>query len=91
MPVEHHESSEQVKRASDTPYGCKDRVLNDVYFMNVRQYLGDGTYRITGAFIPHTMSKTCRYDKSTADPRCAECKWRGEGEKYDQRIRRNGT
>ena len=91
MPVEHHESSEQVKRASDTPYGCKDRAIADGYWLQTREYRPGGTYSITHTRIPHTMSRECRYSSSLSDMRCAECKCRGEGEKYDQLIRRNGT
>lgn len=40
--------------------------------------------------IPNRMSRTCRYDRSLADPACAGCPSQGLGEEYDRMIRENG-
>ena len=91
MPVETHESSEQVKRAIGTPYGCRDRVFRDDYTLWVREYDADGLhYRMVETFIPHTMSTECRYDHSLTDPRCTTCTYKGSGEAYDLLVRARG-
>ena len=91
MPVENHDSSEQVKRSSDTPYGCKGRIIAGGYWLKVREYYSNEQYEMVDRYIPHTMSGECRYSSSLTDPRCATCDLRGEGEKYDQLIRSRGT
>lgn len=82
MPVADRESSDIVRRASDAPYGCKDRVMSPGYWTLQRFYFPDGRYVMHEVFIKHTMSTDCRYDKSLLDPRCGECGLRGTGEEY---------
>ena len=91
MPVIDHESSEQVKRAGDAPYGCKDCIFADGYFLLEREYQADGTYVMRNKFIKHTMSKECRYDRSLSDPRCAQCGHKGKGEAYAAEVIAKGS
>lgn len=77
--------------SSATPYGCKDRVMRDGYFLQVRDYAPDGTYIMLDKFVRHTMSKVCRYDHSLTDIRCTDCAHRGSGEAYDAMVRARGA
>lgn len=71
-------------------YGCHNRgEFAAGYWAPDREYREDGTWQDAQRFIPHTMSKGCRYDKSLTDSKCAGCKRRGQGEEYVEEIRRN--
>lgn len=91
MAVLDHPPHEITKRASANPYGCKDRVMQKGYFAPDRITLPNGEFLVTKKFIAHTMSTDCRYDKSLTDQRCAECRHKGSGEKYDQMVRSKGS
>ena len=80
MPVADRESHVMVRRASDAPYGCKDREIKSGYWSHQRKYYPDGRFSIELVFTPHRMSTECRYDKSLVDPRCGTCSRRGTGE-----------
>ena len=73
-------------------YGCHNRLpFVDGYYAPDRDYLPDGRWFDNIKFVKHRMSIECRYDMSLKDAKCLECKHRGSGEEYDQRIRREGT
>lgn len=82
MPVADRESHVMVRRASDAPYGCKDRVIGAGYWTHQRHYFPNGKYVMREVFIEHRMSIGCRYYKSREDPRCANCRHLGAGDKY---------
>ena len=42
-------------------------------------------------FIPNRMSTECRHDMSLVDPRCGDCKHRGSGEAYTQKVRKESA
>lgn len=70
-------------------------VGGDRYGCHNRQEFASGYFAPNGFgrfdFIPHRMSVDCRYDNSLADPKCADCRHRGNGERYSAEIRQRGT
>lgn len=92
MPVLDNAPHEITKRTEAEPYGCKDKVFYSHYPVKVREYSDDGlSYELVNTLIEHRMSKECRYSASLTDPRCATCRHRGSGERYDKKIREQGN
>jgi hypothetical protein len=56
------------------PYGCHNREIHPGYWAPQRVFTPEGRFWVTSIFIPHTMSKDCRYDHRPTDPRCEGCK-----------------
>jgi len=90
MAVLESQAHPVTQRAGDAPYGCRDRVISPGYFAPARVFAADGSFAVASKFIPHVMSTECRYDNSLTDPRCAVCKHKGSGERYDAMIRERG-
>lgn len=90
-PVEEHEVHEKVKHDADYKYGCHNRkpYVND-YYAPDRIYRPDGTYYVVQTRIQHSMSRECRYDMSLSDSHCQDCKHRGSGEAYNEKVRAIG-
>jgi hypothetical protein len=79
MPVIDHEVHASVRHTDEKRYGCHNRpVYADGYIASPWA---------KAVYVPHVMSRECRYDRSLQDPWCADCKHRGSGEEYDRRIR----
>lgn len=78
-PVDDHEVHEKVKIKANKPYGCKDHKTSEGYYAPDRIYRPDGTFYIIQTFIPHVLTKNCRYDLRRTDPRCNTCKWKTDG------------
>ena len=95
MPVEEHEVHEKVIEKTGTKYGCFNRKpYADGYRAPNRYQTSDGyqaVYKLEAKFIPHVMSRECRYDMSLSDIKCDECIHRGSGEAYADRVRNNGS
>lgn len=70
--------SAQTVRASDEPYGCKDRVYSPGYYAPSRVALPDGNFKLTTKYLLHKMSVGCMYDRSHIDKRCEGCCHRKE-------------
>jgi len=68
--------------ASTTPYGCSNKprpIPNRRYTVQAGWDVGgDGLMRAPTTFVRHTMSTECRYDAAKTDPRCGECRHKGE-------------
>lgn len=56
------------------PYGCHNREIAAGYFAPQRRFFPDGSFDVISKFISHRMSRDCRYDLRTTDPRCESCK-----------------
>lgn len=87
MPIADTESHEIAKRTGEEPYGCYNKEYADGYWAPdgvVETWRSpDGKRRRVEqvqVWVPHTMSKGCRADRSLIDPRCEGCKYRGMGE-----------
>ena len=92
MAVLDHPVHEKVRIGNDHRYGCWNRVgHNDGYYAPTRRYFPDGSFDMVTIFIPHHMSRDCRFDMSLQDPSCQGCQHRGLGELYDSNIRRHGA
>lgn len=91
MPVEDSEPNALNTCSTSRPYGCKDRVIKDGYYMDSREYAEDGTFTTVQKFVPHTMSTTCRFDGAMTDPRCSTCSHRHSAVEYDREIRARGN
>lgn len=80
MPVLDHAIHESVVQANGARYGCFNHAdAAGAYFSSM-----------TGQWVQHRMSRECRYDISLKDSKCDGCWRRGQGEGYDQQIRKNG-
>ena len=94
MPVEDHEVHDKVKEAAGTKYGCFNRKpYAEGYRAPNRYQTSDGyqaVYKLEAKFIPHVMSRECRYDMSLTDVKCDGCNHRGSGEAYAEKVRANG-
>ncbi len=91
MPVIEHDVHASVRSSANSNYGCWNRYeFKDGYYVNSRMYFPDGQYDMKMEFVPHLMSTECRFDHSLTDSKCAECKHRGSGERYGERVRREG-
>lgn len=92
MPVIDHPVHETVKEGSSAKYGCWNKKRNIVhgYFVQVRIYDADGTYKLIDQFVRNQGSLECRYDMSLKDTKCHGCKSQGFGEAYDSLIRMKG-
>ena len=91
MPVLEHEVHEKVRSATGEPYGCSNRgKFRNGYYAPDRDYVKAWPYAEDKKWIPHTMSRTCRYDMSLTDPRCATCVHKGQGEAYSNEVRTKG-
>jgi len=87
MPVEDHEVHEKTRTTTTKPRWCTDRPdFGTGYFAPDREYFPDGRFRQINVWIPHTMSKTCRYDLAESDSQCATCSRKHEGAEYTRRI-----
>lgn len=52
-------------------YGCHCRAeFKAGYWATDRTYAPEGMIRTWQAFIPHAMSRECRYDMSLTDAKC---------------------
>ncbi len=87
MPVEDHPVHAITKQGSDARYGCCNREP-----FASGHYAKDGFDgpRQRWSWVPHKMSRDCRYDMSLRDPKCDGCKHRGSGEAYDKKVREEG-
>lgn len=54
---------------------CYNKEYADGYYTSVREFGEFGTFTHVMTWIPHTMSKDCRYDQMKTDPECKGCKW----------------
>lgn len=91
MPVEHHESHEITKRASDAPYGCANRTMASGYWIKVRFYKQDGRYQMVDKYIQHRMSTECRYTAAMKDARCGGCRERETAPDYLKGMMERGA
>jgi len=93
-PVEDHAVHEKVCIEATTPYGCNNKDRDFVGYSAPHRFTGttghEPIYWLGRVRIPHVMSRECRFDMSLTDPRCTNCKHRGSGEAYDQKIRESG-
>lgn len=55
---------------------CHNKTYSDGYYVSVRQYHDDGTFVFVMQWIPHNMTRDCRYDFMATDPECEGCKWK---------------
>ena len=90
MPVIEHPVCDNVVSSSNDLYGCWGRLWQDGYYGLDRFYENDGSFVIRVVFIKNNMSRECRYDHSLSDAKCFDCRHRGSGEKYNERIRKEG-
>lgn len=94
MPVLEHEVHDKTKELAGARYGCHNRKpYADGYRAPNRYQTSDGyqaVYKLEAKFIPHVMSRECRYDMSLTDWKCYECIHRGSGEAYAEKVRANG-
>lgn len=91
MPVINHEIHEKVRITGKEPYSCNNRNIQPYYYVLTRDYLYNGTYKMTQTLVHHNMSKECRYDKSLSDKRCENCIHKGSGESYAEMVMSQGT
>ena len=92
MPVLDSNPHEITKRTEASPYGCKDKTFRYFFPLQQRKYSEDGmSYSMVNTLVKHRMSTECRYSASLTDPRCATCRHRGSGERYDKKIREQGN
>lgn len=83
MPVIDHATHERTVLVEGTPYGCHNKSFRDAFeHVNAHAQV---------SLVPHRMSKTCRYDKSLGDARCAGCKHIGSGEQYAAEVLKCST
>lgn len=85
MPVDDHPVHERTKIDVDTfRYGCYNHTPADGYFVLVRvpdehavqvANASNQGYILRSAWIPHRMSRDCKYDQRFNDPACTDCKW----------------
>lgn len=92
MAVLDHPVHDKVRELAGTKYGCFNRKpYAEGYRAPDRIYRPDGTFYVTQSFIPMAMSRECRYDMSLTDVKCEECKHRGSGEAYNEKVRKQGS
>lgn len=95
MPVEDMPVHEKVIEKEGARYGCFNRKpFADGYRAPNRYQTSDGyqaVFKIEAKFIPHVMSRECRYDMSLTDHKCHECIHRGSGEAYAARVRESAS
>ena len=95
MPVIDHEVHEKVREVAGTKYGCHNKDRDFLGYQAPNRAAGSNGYSpvwfLERVRIPHVMSKECRYDMSLQDIKCEECKYRGSGEKYANRVRNQGA
>ena len=53
-------------------YWTTERVINVIHTETTMEAIAS----LVPKFIPHTMSKDCRYDFKATDPECEGCKWK---------------
>jgi hypothetical protein len=95
VPVLTHEIHPSTVMPAGYRHGCFNREVNYGYRApnGYTQFITAGETRyaqVKFAYIPHTMSRECRFDHSLTDPACAGCKWQGSGEAYSATIRGEG-
>lgn len=56
-----------------TAYGCHNSARSPGYYVMVREYLSDRTYRMKQEYIADCMSAECRYDFRATDRQCEGC------------------
>lgn len=80
MPVHDAEVHEKVKIKEDSQYSCGVNPVVEGYYTMDRVYFPNGKWVYRQVFVPHTMSRDCRYDKRPTDPRCGGCKRQSDKE-----------
>lgn len=95
MPVEDMPVHEKVREKAGTKYGCFNRKpFKEGYRAPNRYQSSDGyqaVFKIEARFIPHVMSRECRYDQSLTDAKCQDCRHRGSGEDYAEMVTYRGS
>ena len=91
MPVIDHDVHPSTMKGPDFRYGCWNREpFADGYCAPNLEHVGDA-FVLYALWIPHAMSRDCRYDLSVSDPNCTDCKHRGSGEAYAKSVREQGA
>ncbi len=75
MPVHDAPTHAKVKVSEATfRYGCHNRPMTKAgYYAPDRLYRPDGSYAEVQRFVPHAMSRECRYVFHTTDLACRGC------------------
>lgn len=91
MPVLDHEVHERTRTDDSHRYGCHNRVGHSPgYYAPNREYIYDGNFVERHKWVQDTMSRGCRYDRSTVDNRCEGCNHVGAGEAYSASVHAAG-
>jgi hypothetical protein len=60
--------------ANQAPYGCFNREIEAGYYAVTRQYEGNKIWSVQPEFIPHNMTKDCKWSETHDSDRCNGCK-----------------
>ena len=93
MPVLDHATHPSTVMPADYRHGCFNREAAEGYwaqdgYTSLSSHKGNALRaHVKLVWIPHVMSRECRFDHSLTDPACEGCKHRGSGERYAQMVK----